>query len=1061
MKRIMLSVVILMLITSLAITWFSTVSAQQNPIVWYAFDETSGVTGNDSSGNAKNATLVNGPTWGTGKISNAVNLDGSNDYLSMPAGIISTLNDFSIAVWVKQDALSTWSRIFDFGTGTTTNMFLTPTSGSSIRFAITTSGSSGEERINGTAALSSGTWKHVAVTLAGNVGILYVDGVEVGRNSNMTLKPSSLGNTGNNYIGRSQYSDPYLDGQIDDFRIYDRAISATEVQGLFSGSTTTPTPTPIASQVQPVWSGGPYTFTGSNSITTSSNIGISGNSPWSMSAWIYSFSGGPNDGYGWAIMGWGNAASNQGNFLYYNDAESTFEYGFYSNDAQTTASYYPNTWYHIANTYDGTSQRIYVNGVLVTTRTPGTLSIGNTTAKIGIDPFGQERYFQGGMERVGIYNVALSGTEVSALAATAPTWVPSGGTTPTSTPTPTPTGSPVTPVLSRMENLPGTKINSTFWNARVKNVITTWIPYCYNQLSNTSLAEGGIENFVQAGRKLAGQSYASHVGYWFSNAYVHNTVEAICYALMIDPQGDSSIISAQNAMRTKLEDWIPKILAAQESDGYLHTWTTLGNNARWTDRSAHEGYTAGYFLEAAIAHYLMTNQTDARLYNAAKKLATCWVNNKPGQGQWWDGHQEMEMALTRFGSFVKSVEGGTLGDTYINCAKKLLDVRYSNSSGQYDQSHAYPVNQTQAVGHAVRAVYMYSGMIDVGALLNNSSYINASNTLWDNLINRQMYITGGLGSGESSEGFGAEYSLPNANAYCESCAGCGNVFFNNNFNMYSRNGKYVDVMQQALYNNVLGSLTLNANLYTYTNSLDSSTARYSWHVCPCCVGNIPRTILSLPRWTYNKSSDSIWVNMYVGSTMTVPGVSGATVQMVQTTNYPWENTVTITVNPSTTANFTVYLHSPDRSVSTCYSSTPTVNGISSITVNGSAVSTTPTNGYVAINRTWAAGDQIVLSIPMSPQRVKAVSNVTSCSGRVAIQYGPLIYNAEAVDHNNADVRNLILSSSTALTANWNTSLLGGVMTINGTFTNGQAMILVPNYARLNRGGRSVVWLKDQ
>ncbi|MCL6589277.1 MAG: glycoside hydrolase family 127 protein [Firmicutes bacterium] len=831
--------------------------------------------------------------------------------------------------------------------------------------------------------------------------------------------------------------------------------------------------TATVSAATPVWSGGPYTFNGSNPVTTSSAIGISGNNPWSIAAWVYSFTGGPNNGYGWGIVGWGNAATNQGNFLYYNDAERTFEYGFYSNDGQTAANYNPNTWYHVADTWDGTTQRIYVNGALVASRTPGSRSLANTTAKIGTDPFNQGRNFKGGMERVQIYNVALTASEVSALAATAPTWIPSGSATPTptrsvATPTPTtrpgtptPTSPPLTGDLIRVEPLPGTKINSTFWNARIKNIITTWIPYCYNQLSNTSLAEGGIDNFVQAGRKLQGLSYKAHVGYWFSNAYVHNTVEAMCYACMIDPQGDSAIISAQNAMKSKLEDWIPKILSAQEPDGYLHTWTTLGNNPRWTDRAAHEGYTGGYFLEAAIAHYLMTNRTDARLYNAAKKLADCWCANKPGLGQWWDGHEEMEQAMTRFGVFVNGVEGGGKGDKYINCAKKLMDVRYSSSSGQYDQSHAYPINQTTAVGHAVRAAYLYSGMAEVANLLGNSSYANAVNAIWSNMIDRKMYITGGLGSGETSEGFGADYSLPNATAYCESCAGCGNIFFNNNMFQWTKNGKYVDIMELALYNNVLGSLTLNANLYTYTNSLDTTSARYSWHSCPCCVGNIPRTILSLMKWTYAKTSNAIYVNMYVGSTFTVTGVAGTNVQMVQATNYPWENTVTITVNPSTAANFTIYLHSPDRSVSACYSSTPSANGISSITVNGSSVSTASSNGYVAINRTWAAGDKIVLTIPLTPQRVKAVSNVAACSGRVAIQYGPLIYNAEAVDHNNADVRNLILSPSAALTANWNSSLLGGVITINGTFTNGQAMTLIPNYARLNRGGRSIVWLRDQ
>jgi hypothetical protein len=205
------------------------------PVVWYKFDESSGTTAADSSGNGKTATLVNGPTWVAGKSGNAVNEDGSNDYVSMPTGIVSALNDFTIAAWVKIDVISTWSRIFDFGTGTSVNMFLVPRGGSNvIRYAITTGGSGTEQQINGTAALPTGVWKHVAVTLSGSTGILYVDGVEVGRNASMTLKPSSLGSTNLNYIGKSQYADPYLDGQVDSFRIYNRALPAAEISGLFS-----------------------------------------------------------------------------------------------------------------------------------------------------------------------------------------------------------------------------------------------------------------------------------------------------------------------------------------------------------------------------------------------------------------------------------------------------------------------------------------------------------------------------------------------------------------------------------------------------------------------------------------------------------------------------------------------------------------------------------------------------------------------------------------------------------------------------------------------------------
>ncbi len=204
-------------------------------VVWYGFDETSGTTAYDSSGNGRNASLINGPTWVAGRTGNGVDLDGSNDYVSMPSAIVSTLYDFTIAAWVRLDAVSTWSRIFDFGTGTTRNMFLAIRSGSgTIRFAITTNGNGAEQQINGNAALTTGSWQHVAVTLSGNLGILYVNGTEVGRNGNMTLRPASLGNTALNYIGRSQYADPYLDGRVDNFRIYNRALSAAEIGGLYT-----------------------------------------------------------------------------------------------------------------------------------------------------------------------------------------------------------------------------------------------------------------------------------------------------------------------------------------------------------------------------------------------------------------------------------------------------------------------------------------------------------------------------------------------------------------------------------------------------------------------------------------------------------------------------------------------------------------------------------------------------------------------------------------------------------------------------------------------------------
>ncbi|MBN1312751.1 MAG: family 43 glycosylhydrolase [Anaerolineae bacterium] len=224
-----------------------TQSPSQDPIVHYRFDESSGTTAYDASGNGQNATLVNGPTWVGGAINNAVNLDGSNDYISMPSGVVSSLGDFTIATWVRLDSISSWSRVFDFGTGTSANMFLTPQNGSTnaVRFAITTGGGESEQQITGSSALPTGSWVHVAVTKSGNTGRLYMNGSQVGSNSSMSLSPSSLGSTNQNWIGRSQYSaDPYLDGQVDDFRIYNRALNASEVSSLASGGQIS-TPTPV------------------------------------------------------------------------------------------------------------------------------------------------------------------------------------------------------------------------------------------------------------------------------------------------------------------------------------------------------------------------------------------------------------------------------------------------------------------------------------------------------------------------------------------------------------------------------------------------------------------------------------------------------------------------------------------------------------------------------------------------------------------------------------------------------------------------------------------------
>ncbi len=609
------------------------------------------------------------------------------------------------------------------------------------------------------------------------------------------------------------------------------------------------------------------------------------------------------------------------------------------------------------------------------------------------------------------------------------------------------------------------KVNNPLWNHRLKALIVNWIPHCCDKISDPATAEGGIGNFVEAGHKLAGRPFAPQKGPVFANAWVYNTVEAMCVALMVDAQGDQEILQAQNAMRAKLDDWIPKILSAQEPNGYLQTFYTLGDLPRWSNKADHEGYLAGYFIEAAIAHSLLTGQKDDPMFQAARKLADCWYNNvgPAPKKPWYEGHQELEQALVRLARYVEELEGkgqgrelkgeGT-GRNYVGLAKFLLDSRKKGE--EYDQSHLPVIQQYEAVGHAVRAIYSYSAMVDIVMETGDLGYQSAVKSLWDNLVNKKYYVTGGIGSGESSEGFGKDYSLPNR-AYCESCSGCGELFFQHKLHLACQDARYADLYEETIYNAILGDVDLEGKNFCYTNPLDSGQTRYPWHVCPCCVGNIPRTLLMLPTWMYSRSTDSIYVNLFVGSTVSVGKVAGTEVELVQATDYPWGGKVSITVNPTATKRFALRIRVPNRGVSGLYTSTPLCNGMASLAVNGSPLTPTIEKGYAVVAREWKAGDKVEFVLPLTVQRVKASGQVAADVGRVALRYGPLIYNVESVDQD----LDSILSPDSPLSTEWNPTLLGGVMTIKGAYSNGAPLLAIPNYVRNNRGGRSMVWLKDQ
>jgi DUF1680 family protein len=398
----------------------------------------------------------------------------------------------------------------------------------------------------------------------------------------------------------------------------------------------------------------------------------------------------------------------------------------------------------------------------------------------------------------------------------------------------------------------------------------------------------------------------------------------------------------------------------------------------------------------------------------------------------------------------------------------MLNCRRDGS--EYDQSHVPVQQQYEAVGHAVRAVYSYSAMADIAAETGDTDYQSAVMSLWDNMINKKYYITGGVGSGETAEGFGADYSLGN-NAYCEACSSCGLIFFQYKMNIAYNDAKYADLYEETIYNALLGSLDLDGKNFYYDNELASSQSRYSWHVCPCCVGNIPRTLLMIPTWTYVKSNEGLYVNLFIGSTIKVEKVAGTDIEMVQKTDYPWSGNVSITVNPKQSKEFTLFIRVPDRTTSELYKPTPEVSGLKSLIINGKAVVPKIVKGYAVIKRTWKTGDKVDLILPMEIQTVKADTNIVADRGRIALRYGPMIYNVERADRQDIDK----YIGTGPLSLEWKGDLLDGVLTIKGKWDDGTPLTAIPNYARNNRNsihatdkpgpdnkdGGSIVWIRKQ
>ena len=338
-------------------------------------------------------------------------------------------------------------------------------------------------------------------------------------------------------------------------------------------------------------------------------------------------------------------------------------------------------------------------------------------------------------------------------------------------------------------------------------------------------------------------------------------------------------------------------------------------------------------------------------------------------------------------------------------------------------------------------------MADIAAETHDPDYQSAVISLWDNMVNKKYYLTGGIGSGETSEGFGPNYSLRNE-AYCETCSSCGLVFFQYKLNLAYHDAKYADLYEQTMYNALLGGVSLDGRSYCYTNPL-VNTERAEWHVCPCCVGNLSRTLLMIPTWTYVKNESGLYVNMFVGSRIHVGEVAGTGVEVIQKTDYPWMGAVAITVNPDRAKTFSVHVRIPNRTTSKLYKDSPAIDGVKRFAVDGETVKPRIYKGYAVVTREWKTGDRIELELPMEPQRVTADRRIKADADSVALKYGPLVYNVEKEDNQNIDRK----IGDAPLSSEWRPELLGGVVVIKGKWADGTDLVAIPNYARMNRVGR--------
>lgn len=609
------------------------------------------------------------------------------------------------------------------------------------------------------------------------------------------------------------------------------------------------------------------------------------------------------------------------------------------------------------------------------------------------------------------------------------------------------------------------KVTDDFWGQRLKASRDVTIPLAFSKCEET----GRYDNFVKAAHpsdtiKVGGLS--------FDDTDVYKTIEGASYLMQTYPD-------------KKLDKYIDSVLvivaAAQEPDGYLYTSRTMNpkhphewaGSKRWesVEVLSHEFYNLGHMVEGAIAHYQATGKRN--FLDIAIKYADCVcreIGDGPNQVARVPGHQIAEMALAK----LYLVTGDK---KYLDQAKYFLDKRgYTSRKDLYSQAHKPVVEQDEAVGHAVRAAYMYAGMADVAALTGDSAYIKAIDRIWDNIVEKKYYITGGIGATSNGEAFGENYELPNMSAYCETCAAIGNVYVNYRLFLLHGDSKYYDVLERTLYNGLISGVSLDGGGFFYPNPLESmgQHQRQPWFGCACCPSNICRFIPSLPGYIYAVKDNDVYVNLFMSNTADLD-VKGKEVVISQSTNYPWNGKVGITVDKNKAGKFAMKIRIPgwvrNQVVpSDLYSYDDGKRLGYTVKVNGQPVTATLEKGYFTIDRNWKKGDKVEVDFEMEPRVVVANSKVEADRGRIAVERGPIVYCAEWPD-NDFDVLSVLINQNPKFEAVDKPELLEGIVEL---VTDGQVLefdksgrlvtkdvkiTMIPYYAWAHRGrGNMAVWL---